>query len=58
MICDCGYPWTSFKCGLAAEKKGLRTYANIVDPDQTAHPRSLVRIFAVRLHSIVTLLKI
>ena len=43
---------------MAAEKRDLRTYANSEDPDQTAHPRSLVRTFAVRLHNIGTLLKI
>ena len=35
-----------------------RTYANSEDPDQTALPRSLVRILAVRLHNIGTLMKI
>ena len=43
--------------GPAAEKRDLRTYANSENPDQPAHLRSLVRIFAVRLHNIGTLLK-
>ena len=38
--------------GPAAEKRDLRTYANSEDPVQTAHPRSLDWIFAVRLYSI------
>ena len=42
----------------AAEEKVLRTYSNSEDTDQSAHPRSLVRIFAVRLHNIGTLLKV
>ena len=44
--------------GPMAEKRKLRTYANSEDPDQTAHPRSLVRIFAADLPNIETLLKI
>ena len=44
--------------GLAAEKRDLRTYANSEDPDQSVHTHSLVRIFAVCLHNIGTLLKI
>ena len=42
----------------AAEKIDIRTYANSKDPDHPAHPRSPVRVFAVRLHNIGTLLKI
>ena len=44
--------------GSVAEKRELITYANSKDPDQPAHPRRLVRIFAVRLHNEGTLLKI
>ena len=40
------------------EKRDLRTYANSEDPDQPAHLRGLVRIFAIRLHNIGTLLKL
>ena len=47
-----------FTYGPAAEKKDLRTYANSKDPDQPVHLCSLVRIFAVHLHTIGTLLKI
>ena len=36
----------------AAEKLDIRTYANSKDPDHPAHPRSPVRVFAVRLHNI------
>ena len=53
-----GIPGHLLNVGWRLRKRGLRTYANSEDPDQTAHPRSLVRIFAVRLHSIGTLLKI
>ena len=42
----------------AAGKRDLKTYAKSKDPDQTVHPRSLVRIFAVRPHNMGTLLKI
>ena len=35
-----------------AEKKALRTYASSETQDQPAHPRSLVRIFAVPLNNI------
>ena len=41
----------------AAEKRGLRTNANSVDPDQPALQCSLVRIFSVCLHNIGTVLK-
>ena len=44
--------------GPAAVKKDIGTYANSEDPDQPAHPRSLVRIFTVRLHNIWTVLRI
>ena len=43
--------------GPAAEKRDLRTFGNSEDPDQPAHARSLVRIFAVHLHNRWTLLK-
>ena len=43
--------------GPMAEKWDLRTYANTEDPDQPAHPRSLVRIIVVRLHNIGIFLK-
>ena len=57
-----------FIFGPAAEKRDLSTYANSEDsihstytnskdPDQPVHPRSLVRIFGLHLHSIGTLLK-
>ena len=42
----------------AAVERDLRTYANSGDPDQTAHSRSLVWIFAVSLHNIVIYLDI
>ena len=38
------------KNGPSAEKRALRTYSNSKNPDQPAQPRSLVRIFSVRLH--------
>ena len=41
--------------GPAAEKTDLRTNANSEYPDQPVHPRSLVRILAVRLHNKETL---
>ena len=41
--------------GPAAEKEDLRIYAKSEDTDQPAYPRSLVRIFADRLHNIGTL---
>ena len=44
------YRYTIF--GSVAEKKDLRTYANNKEPD----PRSLVWIFAIRIHNIGTLL--
>ena len=34
-------------CGPAAEKRDIEIYASSEDPDQHAHPRSLVRILAV-----------
>ena len=37
--------------GPAAGISDLRTYANSEDSDQPGHPRSLVRIIAVRLHN-------
>ena len=43
--------------GPEAEGRDFRKYANTEDPDHPAHPRSLVSIFAVRLHKIRTLLK-
>ena len=43
------YVLNVYEIGPAAEKRDLRTYANSEDPDQTVHPRSLVKIFAVRL---------
>ena len=45
-------------CTCEPEKRDLRTYANSEDPDQPAHLRSLVRIFAIRLHNIGILLKL
>ena len=39
----------------AVVKRDLRTYVNSEDRDQTAHPRSLVSIFAVYLHIIGTM---
>ena len=41
-----------------AEKRDHRTYAESEDPDQPAHPRSLVRSFTVRLNNIGIVLKI
>ena len=43
--------------GGGAEERYLKTYA-YSDQDQPVHPRSLVLIFAVRLHDIGILLKI
>ena len=40
------------KNGPVAKKRDLRIYANSEDQDQTAHPRSLVRILTVRLYNI------
>ena len=44
--------------GLANKKRELRTFANSEGPDQPAHPRSLIRTFALRLHNIGRLLKV
>ena len=57
MLCDCDLSWTSL-FRPAAEKRDLRTHANSKDADQSAHPHSLDRIFAVRLHNSGTVLKI
>ena len=44
--------------GPLGEKRDLRTYANSKDPNQPAFPISPIRILAVHLHNIGTLLKI
>ena len=41
-----------------AEKRDIRTYANSEEAGQPAHPRSLTKIFVVRLQNIEILLKI
>ena len=53
-----GLEGNDFIYGPSAEKRDLLTDANSEEPNKPAHSRSLVRIFAVRLHNTGALLKI
>ena len=50
---DCGLYWVPpylyFQINSATNKGSFGAYANSKDLDQTAHPQSLIKVFAVRL---------